>query len=326
MDQDGSVRSRSSTINLHADGSSHGGRRFFDVEDGRGQHSPTSNEPAAAGNTANRQHTSANAHHGAVWVIEDSSGKHGNGSTHSGRSKQQRGSMQRSGSGSGTGTGSSASGGSSSGRRGLDKAAEQGLANAKVLIEDPNELEMFDWGAYWGSLPKKLKGGLDTRLPIPTWRNVFWGWLGAFLGILAVSALNQWVTPDIDIALIVGSFGASAVLIFGVIESKMAQPRNFMGGQFLSGLVGITTRVVIHQAWIAGPVGMSLALVVMMVTSTTHPPGGATALIAATLTDLPKWHGYAYLVTVGLGSLVMQVIALVVNNIDPQRRYPTFWW
>lgn len=91
-------------------------------------------------------------------MIEDSSGKHGNGSTHSGRSKQQRGSMQRSGSGSGTGTGSSASGGSSSGRRGLDKAAEQGLANAKVLIEDPNELEMFDWGAYWGSLPKKLKG------------------------------------------------------------------------------------------------------------------------------------------------------------------------
>lgn len=56
------------------------------------------------------------------------------------------------------------------------------------------------------------------------------------------------------------------------------------------------------------------------------PAGGATALIAATLTDLPKWHGYAYLVTVGLGSLVMQVIALVVNNIDPQRRYPTFWW
>ena len=45
----------------------------------------------------------------------------------------------------------------------------------------------------------------------------------------------------------------------------MSQPRNFLGGQMLSALVGITTRVVIHQPWIAGPVGMSLALLLMQV-------------------------------------------------------------
>lgn len=56
--------------------------------------------------------------------------------------------------------------------------------------------------------------------------------------------------------------------------------------------VGITTRVVIHQTWIAGPVGMSLALLAMQLTATTHPPGGATALIAATMDPLPKWSGY----------------------------------
>ena len=53
----------------------------------------------------------------------------------------------------------------------------------------------------------------------------------------------------------------------------MSQPRNFLGGQLLSALVGITTRVVISTVWIAGPVGMSLALVLMQCTSTTHPPG-----------------------------------------------------
>lgn len=111
-------------------------------------------------------------------------------------------------------------------------------------------------------------GGLDTRLPIPSWRDIFWSWLGAFLGatghgtagraahccthgrwpsegnlrrrdaraglrpaarprpdptrarpaacpaappagILAVCALNQWASPEIDIAFVVGSFGAS---------------------------------------------------------------------------------------------------------------------
>ena len=63
------------------------------------------------------------------------------------------------------------------------------------------------------------------------------------------------------------------MLVFGLLESKMAQPRNFLGGQMLSALVGITTRVAIPLAWVAGPVGMSLSLVAMQLTATTHPPG-----------------------------------------------------
>lgn len=44
-----------------------------------------------------------------------------------------------------------------------------------------------------------LTGGLDKRLPIPRYSDLFWSWLGAFLGILAVSAMNQWISPKIDI-------------------------------------------------------------------------------------------------------------------------------
>lgn len=97
------------------------------------------------------------------------------------------------------------------------------------------------------------------------------------LALSLCSHTHLTATHVLLLVLLPRHLSSSAVLIFGVIESKMAQPRNFMGGQFLSGLVGITTRVVIHQAWIAGPVGMSLALVVMMVTSTTHPPGACVA-------------------------------------------------
>ena len=60
--------------------------------------------------------------------------------------------------------------------------------------------------------------------------------------------------------------------------------------------------------------------------ATTHPPGGATALIVASLDTLPKWHGYSYLITVLIGSLAMQLVALVINNLNPRRRYPTYWW
>lgn len=142
----------------------------------------------------------------------------------------------------------------------------------------------------------------------------------------AVAALNEWVSPEINLPFLVGSFGASAVLIFAVVESKLSQPRNFVGGQTVSALVGVVVRLVIHEPWIAEPVGMSLALVVMMLTSTTHPPGGATALIVCSMAELPKWSGFSYVVTVLAGSCVMLAVALVVNNANPGRQYPTFWY
>jgi CBS-domain-containing membrane protein len=64
----------------------------------------------------------------------------------------------------------------------------------------------------------------------------------------------------------------------------------------------------------------------MHATRTLHPPGGATALIA--VIGGPQVHdlGYVYaLAPVGLGAVVMLVVALIVNNLHPTRRYPQFW-
>lgn len=67
---------------------------------------------------------------------------------------------------------------------------------------------------------------MDKRLPIPDLRELFWTFVGAFLSILAISAVNHFQGLDEHILYLVGSFGASAVLLFGVTESKLAQPRN----------------------------------------------------------------------------------------------------
>jgi CBS-domain-containing membrane protein len=93
-------------------------------------------------------------------------------------------------------------------------------------------------------------------------------------------------------------------------------------------LAGIIVRIVIPPSakWIAAPTAMSLALVAMLLASMVHPPGGATALIAAITPNLPPWHGFSFLVAVALGCAVMQAIALLTNNADPLRRYPTYWW
>ena len=71
---------------------------------------------------------------------------------------------------------------------------------------------------------------------------------------------------------------------------------------------------------------VSLAIAAMIVTDTLHPPGGATALIAVigsdTVHDLGLWY---IIVPVGLGALLLLLVALIVNNIPKTRRYPLYW-
>jgi hypothetical protein len=208
----------------------------------------------------------------------------------------------------------------------VQQPTELDKSHAQVKIETMNRRGWTGLTASLAAFPKQLSGGIDRRMPIPPLIEVAWSWLAAFLGIFALSALNQWVGPIVNLDLLVGSFGASAVLVCAVPESKLSQPRNFVGGQVVSAIVGVVVRLIIHKVWIAQPVGMSLALVAMALTSTIHPPGGATALIACSVEEIPKWAGFSYVVAVAFSSVVMLFVVLIVNGIHPRRQYPTFWF
>jgi CBS-domain-containing membrane protein len=127
--------------------------------------------------------------------------------------------------------------------------------------------------------------------------------------------------------MIIGSFGASTVLIYGAIRSPLAQPRNLIGGHLISAIVGVTTyKVLPNQMWLAAGVAVATAIAVMHATRTLHPPGGATALIA--VIGSPKVHNLGYLYAVipaGSGALIMLVVALLINNIPKTRQYPEYW-
>ena len=157
--------------------------------------------------------------------------------------------------------------------------------------------------------------------------EVVWSWIGSFLGIAAVGGLHFKLLDQTGLLMIIGSFGASAVLLYGAVRSPLAQPRNLMGGHILSAVIGVTAaRHLGGEPWLAAAVAVSVSIAVMHLTKTLHPPGGATALIAViggkTVHDL----GYLYVVMPSaLGAAVMLVIALVVNNIPEDRRYPEFW-
>ncbi|MBJ6142186.1 HPP family protein [Hymenobacter sp. BT559] len=151
-----------------------------------------------------------------------------------------------------------------------------------------------------------------------------WTFLGAFLGIGLVGLLSQYRLAPVDAPLLIGSFGASSVLIYGVINSPLAQPRNLVGGHVLSAFIGVTVHQLVPQPlWLAAALAVSLAIVGMQITKTLHPPGGATALIAIIGSPQLKALGYWYVIAPVLaGAVLLLLVAVVVNKLAPTRHYP----
>ena len=110
--------------------------------------------------------------------------------------------------------------------------------------------------------------------------------------------------------------------------ADFSQPRNLLGGHIVSAMIGVTVFMLIKEPALASAAAVSLAIMAMHLTRTLHPPGGATALIAVIGGDKVHALGYTYvLFPVLVGSLIMLLIALLVNNLstNPKRHYPTYW-
>ncbi len=170
--------------------------------------------------------------------------------------------------------------------------------------------------------------GISKSPPGVNFSEIIWSWLGAFLGISTVALISYKVLDSIGLTMIIGSFGASAVLIYGAIKSPLAQPRNLLGGHVFSAIIGVASYQAFQpHIWLAAALAVSTAIAVMHATKTLHPPGGATALIAVIGGESVHKLGYLYaVIPTAVGASLMLVVALMVNNIPRNRRYPEFWF
>lgn len=177
---------------------------------------------------------------------------------------------------------------------------------------------------------KKIKRGYRKtryilyRETLINFKEHLWAFIGSFMGIGIIAYLQSQTLPHSDVIYLIGSFGASSVLVYGVIQSPLAQPRNLIGGHLVSALVGVTVQKLAPDIlWLTAPLAVSVSIVLMQITKTLHPPGGATALIAVTGSAELKNLGYWYVVSPVLtGSFILLVVAIFFNNITSNRQYP----
>lgn len=161
--------------------------------------------------------------------------------------------------------------------------------------------------------------GTKRSVPIdrPHHRYIFWSWLGSYVAIAATAYLSVKTNSP----LLMAPFGATSVLIFGLPDSPLAQPRNVIGGNFVAALVSL---IILHvfgsEPWAMG-MAVATAIGMMQLTGTLHPPSGAVALVVMmTKADWP------FLLTPALeGSMILVLCAVVFNNLAQDRTYPKHW-
>lgn len=144
--------------------------------------------------------------------------------------------------------------------------------------------------------------------------NAFLAAFGGFMCIGFLSYLN--ISIDGSIWLI-PPFGASMVLVMTVQDSPLAQPKNLILGHVLSALSGVLVYVLFGQTFYSIGAGVGLAIFIMLITNTIHPPAGANPIIVILG---GKGLGFIFL-PVAIGAIIIVIFAIIYNKMIG-KKYP----
>jgi CBS-domain-containing membrane protein len=166
-------------------------------------------------------------------------------------------------------------------------------------------------------VPVKMKGTLRGKHAPISLKYALWGMVSGTASILAIFGVTRMAGSP----LLIGSFGASAVLLFGAAESPLAQPRNVIGGHLVSAAVAVAIVLLGGTSSVAVALAVGLSILLMYLTRTVHPPGGATALIGVQCHAGPAF----VFIPVLSGATILLAVALFTNNVVHHRQYPKHW-
>lgn len=149
------------------------------------------------------------------------------------------------------------------------------------------------------------------------WREFALSSIGCFLSIGFIALASA----HCGVPLMIPSFGASVILLYTACHAPMSQPRNVIGGHIVSAFAGISTYQLFGNGWGAITLAVVLAMTLMTLTGTLHPPGGATAFVA-----VYSGQNFNFIIApVTIGSIILILVALLINNLSSTRKYPQYW-
>jgi len=164
---------------------------------------------------------------------------------------------------------------------------------------------------------KKFKGQNGSLPPKESFANIIFAWFGGFIAISIIA----YLTSTYNNLLVMGSFGASCVLIFAFPKSPFSQPRNVILGHFFSTFIGLIFLHSFGDVWWSMALALATAIAVMLITRTVHPPAGSNPLIVFLLGANWKYLIFPSLV----GSVILVIVALFFNNLHFKKIYPNYW-
>tara|TARA_B100001769_G_C21975721_1_gene524758 strand:- start:204 stop:650 length:447 start_codon:yes stop_codon:yes gene_type:complete len=139
-------------------------------------------------------------------------------------------------------------------------------------------------------------------------KNIFISVLGAFICMFLIAYFN---TIDETNIWLIPPFGASLVLVMAVHDSPLAKPRNVFFGHILSASSGVLIFYLMGNSALSIALGLSLAVLVMIVTKTIHPPAGANPVIAI----LGAKSFEFVIMPVAIGASFIVIFALAYNKL-----------
>ncbi|MDK2063111.1 HPP family protein [Aliarcobacter butzleri] len=165
---------------------------------------------------------------------------------------------------------------------------------------------------------KKFKGQNQQLVPKSTVSEIIFAFIGSFIAI----GIIGYCTKTYDNLLIMGSFGASCVLLFVFPKSPFSQPRNVILGHFISSLTGLFFLNFMGNDYISMAFALATAISLMIATRTVHPPAGSNPIIIFLLGA--SWD-YLIFPTL-MGSIILILVSLFYNNLHKNRSYPEYWY
>jgi len=148
--------------------------------------------------------------------------------------------------------------------------------------------------------------------------------LACFCSIFFIALITKIVSPWPGYPMIVASMGASAIILFFIPGSPLAQPWPFVGGQLISAVVGVYCALNINETSTAAATAVGCSVFLMLILRCLHPPAAATSLTpimaGSSLTSL----GYSFVVVpVAINVITMLFLAVVINRYVMKRNYPS---